>query len=144
METFYPGSSAVGRRFDLEIVELDGVGGIRAAGPLTVSSWEVDHASGAPALAVRIRLGDIAFAYSGDTAWTNALVAVPAGADVFACEAYTFDRPVRYHLDYRTLRKHVDELDTNRLVRTHMGPSTLARLAELDHEAADDGLVVRA
>ena len=94
METFYPGSSAVGRRFDLEVVELDGVGGVRAAGPLTVSSREVDHASGAPALAVRTRLGDMTFAYSGDTAWTNALVAVSAGADGFACEAYTFDRPV--------------------------------------------------
>ncbi len=144
METFYPGSSAVLRRFDLEVVELDGKGGSRIAGPLTVSSWEVDHASGAPALAVRTQLGETTFAYSGDTAWTDVLASASAGADVFACEAYTFDRPVRYHLDYRTLCQHVDELDTNRLVLTHMGPSMLARLTELDHEAISDELVLHA
>lgn len=109
-----------------------------------MSSWEVDHSSGAPALAVRTHLGRATFAYSGDTAWTDALAAAAAGVDVFACEAYTYDRPLRYHLDYSTLREHAEELDCNRLILTHMGPSMLDRLPDLDHEAATDGLVLRA
>lgn len=44
------------------------------------------------------------FAFSGDTAWTDALITASAGADVLAFEDYPFDRPVRFHLDYRTLR----------------------------------------
>jgi ribonuclease BN (tRNA processing enzyme) len=29
------------------------------------------------------------FGYSGDTAWTAALLEAAAGTDMFACEAYT-------------------------------------------------------
>lgn len=144
MEAFYPGSTAVRRRFELKVTELDGVGGTRTDGPLEVSSWEVDHASGAPALALRTAMNGTRFAYSGDTAWTPALLHAAAGSDVFACEAYTWDKPVRYHLDYATLRTHAGQLDTRRLVVTHMGPSMLQRLDELEHTPASDGLVLQA
>lgn len=142
MEVLYPGSTSVQRRFDLQVVELDGVGGACSTGPLTVTSWEVEHASGAPALAVQARLGQATFAYSGDTAWTGALIEAARGSDVFACEAYTYDTPVRYHLDYATLREHVNDLATRRLVLTHMGPAMLDRLDELEHDTAFDGLVL--
>jgi len=144
METLFPGSTGVRRRFAVHVTELDGAGGANRHGPLTVRSWEVDHASGAPALAVRVEAGGHAFGYSGDTAWTPALVPAAAGTDVFACEAYTWDEPVRFHLDYRTLREHAGELATRRLVLTHMGPRMLARLPEAEHPAAIDGLVLHA
>jgi ribonuclease BN (tRNA processing enzyme) len=142
METMYPGSTAVSRRFEVEVVELDGAGGACHDGPFAVRSWEVDHASGAPALAVRVEAAGSSFGYSGDTAWTPALIAAADGADVFACEAYTWDQQVRYHLDYRTLREHAGELAAGRLVLTHMGPKMLARLREAEHAAAVDGLVL--
>ena len=142
METFYPGSTAVRRRFDVEVTELDGAGGSAEHGPLTARGWEVDHASGAPSLAVRVALDGATFGYSGDTAWTPALRHAAENADVFACEAYTYDKPVRYHLDYTTLVEHVDELAAGRLVLTHMGPSMLARLADVEHLTAHDGLVL--
>jgi ribonuclease BN (tRNA processing enzyme) len=142
MEDLYPGSTSVSRRFTVSVIELDGAGGERRVGPLRVRGWEVDHASGAPALAVRAQLGGRDFGYSGDTAWTPALVTAAGGADVFACEAYTYDRPVRYHLDYATLRQHADRLDTGRLVLTHMGPSMLERLDDLAHQPAADGMVL--
>ena len=144
METFYPGSTGVRRRFEVEVVELDGAGGVGGIGPFSVRSWEVDHASGAPALAVRVDADGHGFGYSGDTAWTPALVSAAAGADVFACEAYTWDQQVRYHLDYSTLREHAGELAVGRLVLTHMGPKMLARLREAEHAAAVDGLVLHA
>jgi ribonuclease BN (tRNA processing enzyme) len=139
METLYPGSAAERRRFAVEVTELDPAGDSVHAGPAEVRSWEVDHASGAPALAVAVRIGGRVFGYSGDTAWTPALIAAAAGTDVFACESYTYDKPVRYHLDYRTLQEHTAELATGRLILTHMGPSMLARLGDIDHEAAFDG-----
>lgn len=143
MEVLYPGSTSVQRRFTLDVIELDGAGGSAWHGPMTVQSWEVDHPSGAPALAVRARLGCSTFAYSGGTAWTPALVAAAEGSDVFACEAYSYDKPVSYHLDYRTLCEHADELATNQLILTHMGPSMLTRLDEIEHTTAGDGLTLQ-
>lgn len=105
-------------------------------------SWVVDHASGAPALTLQARLGEATFGYSGDTAWTDTLVESARGTDLFACEAYTYDRPVPYHLDYATPRRHSSRLATDRLILTHMGPTTLSRLDQVEHDTASDGLVI--
>ncbi len=143
MEVLYPGSTKVQRRFELRVLGLPGAGSARQDGPILVTSWEVDHASGAPALAVRVELTGKTFGYSGDSAWTPALLAAANGTDVFACEAYTYDGPVRYHLDYATVRQHAAELSTSRLILTHMGPGMLRQAGTCELEAASDGLVVR-
>lgn len=119
--------------------ELDGAGGEHRAGPSSVRSWDVDHVSGAPALAVQVTADGRPFGY-----WTPVLSRAADGVDVFACEAYTYDKAVRYHLDYRTLREHAHELAAGRLVLTHMGPTMLDRLADAEHAAAHDGLVLSA
>ncbi len=142
METFYPGSTTVQRRYPLRVVELDGVGGRVEIGPLAVRSWQVDHASAAPALALQARLGEAVFGYSGDTAWTQTLFEAAEGSDVFACEAYTFGRPVRYHLDLADVRAHGRQLDTGRLILTHLGPTVLDRLNDIGYDTATDGLTV--
>jgi ribonuclease BN (tRNA processing enzyme) len=111
-------------------------------GAATVRGWQVEHACGAPPLALRVDLGGASFGYSGDTQWTPALAEAARGADLFAVEAYTFDRPVRYHLDYQTLRAHLGELDARRVVLTHMSGSMLGRLAEAELPAAYDGMTV--
>lgn len=66
------------------------------------------------------------------------------GTDVFACEAYTWQRSVRYHLAYGTLAEHQAELETSQLVLTHMGPEVLSRLDDVAQTAAGDGLVLHA
>lgn len=142
MEVLFPGSSQVARRFPVDVVALATDGSPVRAGAATVRGWEVVHACGAPPLAVSVRLAGATFAYSGDTQWTPALVEAARGADLFAAEAYTFDRPVRYHLDYRTLREHRHDLAAERTVLTHMSGSMLSRLADADAPAAYDGLVV--
>lgn len=57
--------------------------------------------------------------------------------DLFICEAYTFDRPVRYHLDYATLCQPRDQLSCRQLVLTHMGRDMLDRV--VDTKRAEDG-----
>ena len=42
---------------------------------------------------------------------------------LFVCEAYTFERKIRYHLDYATLRAEAARLGCRRIVLTHMGPT---------------------
>jgi ribonuclease BN (tRNA processing enzyme) len=142
MEALYPGSSTVERRFTVEVIEL----AERAetpVGPFQVTGFAVDHASGAPAYALRLRAGGVTIACSGDTAWTDTLVDAAADADLFLCEAYTYERAVRYHLSYAAIRQHRDRLTCRRLLLTHASPDLLARQASLSDELADDGMIVR-
>ena len=141
MEVLFPGSTRVERRFAVEYVEL----AERVPAPLAaaqVTAFAVEHPSGAPAFALRLAYGGRVVAYSGDTEWTDALVEVARDADCFVCEAYTFDRKLRFHLDYATVRAAAPRFGARRIVLTHMGPSMLARRAEAEFECASDGLVV--
>jgi ribonuclease BN (tRNA processing enzyme) len=141
MEVLFPGSSRVRQRFDIEFVEL----AERAAcelGPAMVTAYGVEHASGAPAYALRIACGSKVIAYSGDTEWTAALLDAARGADLFVCEAYFFERRIKYHLDYRTLEAHRAELGAARVILTHMGRDMLGRAGEAAFECASDGMVV--
>src|SRR5947208_537585 len=81
------------------------------------------------------------FACSVDTAWTDALLDAAAGSDLFICEAYTYERPVRYHLSYAALRAHREQLGCRRLLLTHPSPDLLEHRADLADELADDGLI---
>jgi ribonuclease BN (tRNA processing enzyme) len=140
-EVLFPGSSSVERRFSVEVVELaerieTGVGPFRA------TAFAVDHASGAPAYALRLVAGGRTIACSGDTAWTDALLDAASGADLFICEAYTYERPVRFHLPYATLREHRERLGCRRLLLTHAGPDLLAHRADLTDELVEDGQIL--
>jgi len=142
MEVLFPGSSSVRRRFAVQVTELQPDGTPVALGAAVVRGWPVEHQSGAPSLALRVDLGGLSFGYSGDSQWTPALSVAARGADLFAVEAYTFARPVRYHLDYRTLRAHLAEIQASQVILTHMSADMLSRLGEADLPAAHDGLTI--
>jgi len=81
-------------------VERDGNSGGSADGHpwLNVLSAEVIHSSGAPSTALRVTDGQRTFAYSGDTQWTDALLPIAAGADLFMVECLRLrTRPDRPH-----------------------------------------------
>ncbi len=141
MEVFFPGSSQVQQRFALEFMELR-PGAVTRLGAIDVAAYDVVHASGAPAHALRIGCGEKVLACSGDTEWTDALLEAADGADLFVCEGYSFAKQIRYHLDYQTLSRHRAELHCRRLILTHPGPDLLAHADALDCELAEDGLSV--
>jgi ribonuclease BN (tRNA processing enzyme) len=141
MEVLFPGSTGVPRRFDVTYVEL--VDRVPAAiGPARVTPFLVEHASGAPPHALRVEYGGRTVTYSGDTQWTDALVDAAREADLFVCEAYTAERPLRFHLDLATLRVQAARLTARRIVLTHMGPDMLARAGDAGWECAEDGLAI--
>lgn len=141
MEVMFPGSSRVTRRFPTDLVEL-APGAATKIGSLTVTGFPVEHESGAPSLALRVQWAGRTVVYSGDTEWCEGLVDAARGADLFVCEAYTFERRIRYHLDHATLARHLDRLGARRVILTHLGPEMLARRDEAFAECADDGLAV--
>jgi ribonuclease BN (tRNA processing enzyme) len=140
MELLFPGSVGARRRFELGFAELE-AGAETAVGPAVVSAIEVEQ-PGTPALALRVEYGERVIAYTGDTAWTEDLVQLAAGADLLVAEAYFFERQVPFHLDYATLRANRERLDCKRLVITHMSPDMLDRQSESEFECAYDGMAI--
>ncbi len=139
MEVLFPGSSRVTREFPLDLLELS-EGSRTTIGSLQVTSHRVVHPSDAPAYALRVECRGKILVYSGDTEWTDTLLEAAAGADLFVCEAYFFEKKVKFHLDYRTLMEHRAQLTCRRLVLTHMSDDMLARLADVEVECAKDGM----
>ena len=142
MEVMFPGSSSVQRRFSVEVVELTPGATVTIAG-VDVRAWEVIHPSGAPPLALRLNVGGKILAYTGDTAWTDALIEVAAGADLLIAEAYYFDKAVPYHLRLTDLTAHMKALTSRRVVLTHMSADILGQLQKVELNTAHDGLTLR-
>jgi ribonuclease BN (tRNA processing enzyme) len=141
MEVLYSGSSKIERRFSIEFRELLENQPI-AIGDASVTGFEVDHRSGAKPFAVRLDYESKVISYSGDTQWTDNLINAARDADLFILECYAFDKPVKYHLDIRTIESHVEQLGCRRLILTHMGPEMLQHSDELQIECASDGKVI--
>lgn len=139
-EALYPGAFAGERPFELRFIEYAERQPV-TLGDAVVVPFEVIHRSGAPSYGLRIEYGGRVLAYSGDTEWTEGLVELARGSDLFVCECNFYDQQVQGHLDYDTLQRRREQLE-GRLVLTHMGEEMLSRVAELDVEAADDGLVI--
>src|SRR5215203_1963881 len=82
LEVFFPRSTANKWRFSWKVMEIE-VGRETEVLGHSVTTTEVVHYSGAPSTALRLSDGQKLFAYSGDTEWVEALVAVANGADLF-------------------------------------------------------------
>jgi ribonuclease BN (tRNA processing enzyme) len=81
-------------------------------------------------------------AYSGDTEWTDTLIEIAQGADLFVCECNFFAKHAPGHLDYGTLAERRTDLKCERIVITHMSEEMLGHLGEVEFEAAADGTVI--
>jgi ribonuclease BN (tRNA processing enzyme) len=142
MDVAFPSSPQQPARFQLTLREIMPYEPARI-GPLRVSAFPVVHVEAAgPCVGYRIEVDDKVIAYSGDTEWTDTLFDIARDADLFVCEAYTYDRKVKSHTDYATLVAHLPQLRAKRLVLTHLAEEMLARGRELPHQIASDGLVI--
>ena len=138
MEVLFPGSSRVQQKFSIEFVELKDRSKT-AFGSLAVTPYSVIHPSGDTPYALKIEFEGRVIGYSGDTEWTETLVEAARGVDLFICEAYFFEKKMKYHLDYRTLMGQRKKLECRRLILTHMSDDMLQRLQGLEIEWAEDG-----
>lgn len=141
MECLFPGSSRNDWRFPLDVQEIGEETPHEFTGG-TVTAWRVKHACGAPPYALRIETDGKTFAYTGDTEWVDALVPACRGADLMVAEAYTADKPLKFHLDLKTLETHLSDIAPERLILTHLSGGFLEEGAPPGFEVAEDGLVV--
>ena len=142
MDVAFPSFPHRPDRFSLTLTEVE-IGRPITIGPLQATALPVVHADAAgPCLGYRIEVEGRVLAYSGDTEWTESLVEIGREADLFVCEAYSFDRKVKSHTDLTTQEQHLGRIAPKRLVLTHMSDDMLGRLGEVRHETAKDGMKV--
>ncbi len=130
LEVLFPKSSGLKWRFAWQVMEVAPGQGADVLGHSLVTA-EVVHGSGAPSTALRLSDGDKVFAYSGDTEWTDALLAVAHEADLFVCECYAYAGKLTGHMSWEILQTKLPALRAKRVMTTHMNPSVLAKLDEL-------------
>jgi len=142
MEALFERSSGTRQRFELSVVALAPEES-RSFGDVRVTPYPVVHGeSGGPFLGLRIEAESRVVAYTGDTEWTETLIPLAHGADLFIAEAYMYEKIVKNHLSLKTLEQHLPEISPKRLVLTHMSDDMLSRLEQVTHLAAEDGMVV--
>ncbi|UMY18758.1 MBL fold metallo-hydrolase [Methylobacterium organophilum] len=140
MEALFPGSSKAERAFPVVVTEIAEGRPVTASG-FTAHAFSVRHPSGAPSHALRIEGEGRVLAYTGDTEWVDALIAAGREADLLIAEGYTIERPVKFHLDWATLKARLPEIAPRRLMLTHMSVEMIAHPPE-GYIAAEDGLVI--
>jgi ribonuclease BN (tRNA processing enzyme) len=142
MEVFFPGSSTAARKFEIVLHEVAPGAGLTVNG-IGLETVEMRHACGAPPLGLRLSCDGRTIAYSGDTEWTDALVALGRNADLLIVEALTWERKISQHLDYASVLANEERIGAKRIILTHFGPEMLPRLNEARHERAEDGKIIR-
>jgi ribonuclease BN (tRNA processing enzyme) len=141
--TMYPESDTSQLKRQLDFVVLEPGRSHHLPGALRVQSIRTPHTINDVSLAYRISHGGKAIVFSGDTGWTDDLVTLSAGADLFLCECTYFDQPgLDFHISYTHFITQHHRLSARRLVLTHIGREVLDHEAEVTLEMADDGMVI--
>lgn len=142
LEAGFPGATSNRWRFPITYVEVTPERPAELAG-CSVSAFPMVHDERAgPCQGYRLGYDGKVFAFSGDTAWTEALIPLAAGADVLLVECYTYETRLANHLDYRSLAENRERLGAGRIVLTHMSASMLAHPGDLPEERAMDGMTI--
>jgi ribonuclease BN (tRNA processing enzyme) len=130
LEVLFPSSAATKWRFSWEVIEIE-PGHPRDILGHRVLTAEVPHPSGAPSTAIRFSDSSTTLAYSGDTEWTDALLPIADGAELFIVECSGYMGRLPYHLTWEVLAPRLPDLRARRIMVTHMNSTILAHLDEV-------------
>jgi ribonuclease BN (tRNA processing enzyme) len=142
MEAAFPGTKTMQLRFPLTLRELE-IGRRSEIGLIAVTPFHVVHDDRAgPCLGFRFEAEGKVIGFSGDTEWTDALINIGREADLFICECYMREKPVKTHMVLTALEQHLRQIRPKRLILTHMSNDMLLHLGKVPFETAEDGMIV--
>jgi ribonuclease BN (tRNA processing enzyme) len=87
-----------------------------------VTAFNVKHDPATAPTGLRLITESVTIAYSGDAGWSEALVDIAHGADLFICGVWSFGTPDETFIDWITLQRNLARLDCRRVVLTNLGP----------------------
>jgi ribonuclease BN (tRNA processing enzyme) len=109
---------------------------------IEVIAYKVAHSPESNPHCLRIAHGNKIVTYSGDTEWTDSLITASEGADLFICEATTYDIAVKQHLAVTDLMTKSSQIKARRIVLTHLADEALERASEIPFTIAADGMIL--
>jgi ribonuclease BN (tRNA processing enzyme) len=122
----------------VRFVELE-AGRSSRIGPARVATVRTPHTKPDVSLALRVSVDGKTLAFSGDSGWTDDLIRISAGADLFLCECTYFNTDhLDFHLNYPTIERNRDRFTAKRMLLTHLGREVLERRKDVGLEMADD------
>ncbi|MFQ5960951.1 MAG: MBL fold metallo-hydrolase [Candidatus Methylomirabilales bacterium] len=127
------------RRFPVQYLELEPRRWTRI-GPVEVLPLELTHHHREIAYGYKVKTGEKVLGYSGDTEWTDELIKLADGCDLFICESYRYERKLPFHMSYKEIEAHRSALNCKRLLLTHLHTDALARIDDIPDEVAYDGM----
>ncbi|WMJ74449.1 MBL fold metallo-hydrolase [Cytophagaceae bacterium ABcell3] len=131
----YPGSSY---SFDINFIEYKTYEGYEVEG-VGFKPYPVVHSEGTYPHGYRLTFGSKVLAYSGDTGWTDELIPLSEGADLFICECNFVELKMAAHINYKELEEHLNDFNVKRLLLTHMADEMIEYQVS-GVEKAHDGL----
>lgn len=140
-EALFPGSHVMRPKFAYEYLELT-PGQPNIVAGATVTPYLALHTPQTSPTMLRVVCGGKIVTYTGDTDWADALVPLADGADLLISECYFYEKPVKMHMNYATLRANLSKLKAKSIVLTHMSEDMLARGSQIPERLAGDGLVI--
>lgn len=140
LDLLYPGS-AVLEKLDVRFESFRSDKPIQIGG-FKIEAFPVKHTPATLPHGIRLTVGDCIIGYSGDTEWTPVLKTLADQADLFICECNFYQKQVRGHLNYKTLKEHIGQWTCKRLLLTHLDTEMLQHAKQLSIPCAYDGLTL--
>lgn len=138
LDLLYP-EIAVLEKLDLIFLEYNARERIQTV-HFDVIAFPVIHSEAALPHGLRINIGNKIISYSGDTSWTDELIPLSAGSDLFICECNFFSTQIKGHLNYLELESKLEQLNYKRILLTHPDEEMLQKLDFIKLEFAFDGM----
>jgi len=140
-EALLPGMQSMQPKFPLAYSEMP-IGKPSQVNNLVVTPQPARHTSTTNPTALRVEVGGMIVAYTGDGEFTEEMAQVGQDADLLIAECYFYHKPVKWHLNYPELAANEQAFGAKRVVLTHMSQEMLTHTAEVPQECARDGMMI--
>ncbi len=127
-------------RFQVKYVGLP-PGGILKEGSLDVEAFRMEHGN-IPSRGYRVSWEGVVVGYTGDTRWNQQIISLAERCDLLLCECFFFEQDHHSHVRYKDILEHKGQLRARRIMLFHPGPEMIERMAEVEMEMAEDGMVL--
>jgi len=138
LELLYPGSKVL-EQLAVDFLEYK-TGQVMQTAHFGLMALPVIHSEASLPHGLRISIGDKVISYSGDTSWTETLIPLSAGADLFICECCFFNSRIKGHMTYVDLQPRLADLNCKRILLTHFDREMLKQFELVKEECASDGM----
>jgi ribonuclease BN (tRNA processing enzyme) len=109
---------------------------------LKVTPFPALHTGETNPTCVRVEVDGKIVSYTGDSDWTKHMPSVAKDADLFIAECYYYEKPIKFHLNYPSIREHWNEISAKRVILTHFSREMMRFKDAIPEETASDGLEI--